>query len=189
MKRVSRNEFLKNLHRKTYTSAFEAFLCSMGSVSQLRRNLENIGGHRDFEAEEMERVRNRYYVMISRLKHDGLLKYNLSLTEKGIKSVSQFLKRKRSIPIPSSYEAESEKSIILVSFDIPEKKRKYRTWFRNVLRQLNFEMLHKSVWLGQSKIPQSLVDDLREFELVSFVEILEISKQGTVERILNKKSY
>ncbi len=188
MKRVSREKFLRNIHRKTYASAFDAFLCSMGLVSQLRKNLANVNTSRDFKAEEMQRIRNRYYVMVSRLKRDGLLKHDLSLTQRGIKFVSYLLKQKPSLPNPSSYEMGSKKGVVLVSFDIPEKKRKYRAWLRNVLRELDFKMLHKSVWFGETKIPQLFVDDLRDFKLTSFIEILEISKQGTVERVLDKNS-
>jgi DNA-binding transcriptional regulator PaaX len=187
MKRVSRGEFLKNIHSRTYSGPFEAFLCSMGSASQLRRNLENISGTYNAEVEEARRMHHRYDMMICRLKQDGLLKQDISLTQKGLRFVTQFLKHKPSIPVPSSYEPEAEKGVVLVSFDIPEKQRKYRAWLRDVLRQLNFEMLHKSVWFGNTKIPKSLLKDLRDFRLASFIEILEISKQGTIEKVLNKK--
>lgn len=42
---------------------------------------------------------------------------------------------------------------ILVSFDIPETKKKIRDWLRNQIKYWDFEMIHKSLWLGDGPFP------------------------------------
>lgn len=81
------------------------------------------------------------------------------------------------------YKKEDKKSLIIMSFDIPEKLRRKRNWLREVLRNLGFNMIHQSVWIGKSKIPKHMIDDLERIKILEFVEILEISKTGTLKNL------
>ena len=44
-------------------------------------------------------------------------------------------------------------------------------------------MIHKSVWIGKEKIPQELIIDLEELKILNFVEIFEVTKQGTLKKV------
>ena len=187
MKRSSKEIFLKNLHSKTYANAFEAFLFSMGSTQLLWQNLSRVN-EGEFD-NERRRVRSCFYTMSSRLKKDGLIKDDLTLTCKGIDFVNSFLNKShyvKKLP-PCSYEHTSDKTFILVIFDIPEKLRRYRAWLRNVLKSLDFTLLQKSVWMGEEKLPNQFLKDIHEMRIIRYIQILQISKRGTVEFIVRTK--
>ena len=67
-------------------------------------------------------------------------------------------------------------------FDIPEEKRRKRAWLRATLKNLEFKMEQQSVWIGRTKIPKRLVDDLDRFGLLDYVQIFEATKFGTLAR-------
>ena len=50
---------------------------------------------------------------------------------------------------------------ILISFDIPETKKKIRDWLRNQIKYWDFEMIHKSLWLGYGPLPKEFNDRLK----------------------------
>ena len=190
-RRVSKAEFLRTVQRKTYANAFEAFLCSAGSLYLLRQNLRNVDGgsfaSTTQETRELYKLKQRYYTMISRLRQDGLLTQELTITQKGASFILKLFGKKEELPHPATYTGIQKPGMTLVTFDIPEKQRRRRAWLRSVLKNLEFGMLHKSVWLGKKRIPKSLIDDLKKFRLVGFVEILEISKQGTIKNVFEDK--
>ena len=73
--------------------------------------------------------------------------------------------------------------LVIVAFDIPERVRRYRDWFRSVLENLGLTMIQKSVWMGKIKIPKALIDDLAELKLIDFVEIFEVGNEGSLTHI------
>ena len=42
-------------------------------------------------------------------------------------------------------------------------------------------MVHQSVWVGKTKIPETLILDLENLHILEYVEIFEISKNGTLK--------
>ena len=68
-------------------------------------------------------------------------------------------------------------------FDIPEKEKWKRVWLREVLGLCGFKMLQRSVWAGKNKIPEEFLADLRNFNMLEYVHIFEVSKKGTLKEI------
>ena len=179
--RFSRRAFLTNVHTKQFNSVFEAFLYSGRSTSLLRSNL-TIVGSRNNKKDEEEILRCRFYEMRSRLRKDGLLSKENTLTAKGMRYISRGENNQKQYP-KRFYEKGKEEKIVLVTFDIPEKKRGYRDWMRSALSSMGMEPLHKSVWVGKTAIPEDFLNDLQSSRLLDCVEILEISKKGTIKRL------
>jgi len=129
---------------------------------------------------ELKKERRNFYSMISKLKKDGLIEKTDNkwlITTKGKKWLREALGLKKK-------EYKPEKGTLkIVIFDIPEKLRKRRDWLRSVLRELGFEMLQKSVWIGKVKIPQEFIMDLQTAEIVDYVDIFEITKTGSLHQI------
>ncbi len=71
----------------------------------------------------------------------------------------------------------------IVLFDIPEKESAQRAWLREVLKNLKFTMLQKSVWVGNSSLPEEFMNDLRARGIDKFVEILAVTKSGTLRQL------
>jgi len=82
------------------------------------------------------------------------------------------------------YQKERGNKFIIVVFDIPEIQKRKRNWLRAALKNLDFKMVQKSVWFGRVKIPKEFLDHLCEMKLIDYVEIFEISKTGSLERLV-----
>ena len=65
---------------------------------------------------------------------------------------------------------------VLISFDIPEKKKKTRDWLRNQIKYWDFEMIHKSLWLGYGPLPKEFNDRLKQLGVNENVRIFKIRK-------------
>ena len=125
------------------------------------------------------------------MKRDDLIEENTEknkkhfvLTEKGKNKLLNLLtKRKNKFP-ENAYKKESGNNLIIVAFDIPETEKRKRGWVRAALKNLDFKMIQKSVWVGKTKIPKQFLDDLLKLRLIDFVEIFEVSKSGSLKHII-----
>lgn len=76
-------------------------------------------------------------------------------------------------------EKNEDNAWLMVLFDIPEKLRKSRDFFRHSLHELGFEQLQKSVWVT----PYNVVSELEKLiafgglkKFVKFLTVKEISR-------------
>lgn len=133
---------------------------------------------------ELEREKQQvFYTLLNKLKREGFVSKKQSkkgtiwsATEKGLKKLKALFGNKR-----LQYKVEDEKKLKIITFDIPEALKRKRDWLREILRFLEFHMLHKSVWIGTSKIPEDFLLDLRDAGLLNYVHILGVGAQGTVK--------
>lgn len=146
---------------------------------------KKIRANKKFQSEELEEKRQKLQKFLWKLKHDGLVvetkgenpKFSIS-SEGKIK----LAKLKKKLPA-GQYKKEIHNSPVIISFDIPEKLRRKRGWFREVIKNLGFKMIHQSVWVGNIKVPQELIIDLNRTNIIEFIEIFEISKAGSLRKI------
>lgn len=127
--------------------------------------------------------KRKFIVLVSKMKKQGLIKNennNWILTNEGtakLKKLREIFLRKK------VYEKQEENIAKIISFDVPENRKKYREWLRSTLKQLGFRMLHKSVWVGNNKLPEEFLLDLKNFNLLNCVEIVGVTKSGTLKNI------
>ncbi|MDO8493104.1 MAG: hypothetical protein Q7S19_00965 [bacterium] len=143
-------------------------------------------------AEEIlkKRERRRFDVLVSRLCSEGLVKkvtegdkVAITITSKGRERARELTKKAdRSLPA-GRYEIEQGKTVTIVSYDIPERERRKRSWIRSVLSRHEFTMLHQSTWVGTVQLPEEFMEDLRGLGMTSFVEIFSVSKSGTLKKV------
>ncbi|MDP1718925.1 MAG: CRISPR-associated endonuclease Cas2, partial [bacterium] len=103
------------------------------------------------------------------------------VTQKGKEKLLQLIKQRGSCP--KKYVAKISDEVVIVSFDVPEKNRTKRNWLRHVLKEMNFTMIQKSVWLAKLRLPKEFIEDLRLFKLLPCVQIFSVNKSGTIENI------
>lgn len=134
---------------------------------------------------EKERIeKHRLYNTLYHLKEDGLI----HKTKKGLWFPTAQGKVRKQLLIagknnhlpPFAYNIEKSAQWIIVVFDIPEKIKRKRVWLRAVLKRFGFQMLQKSVWIGRVKLPEKFIHDLHRVRLLSYVEILQITKSGSL---------
>jgi len=150
---------------------------------QKRRRLAST---RESQVEDLKNKRIRLQKFLSKLKHDGFIKQTegvekgFVISKKGRDKLVELKKKFQN----KHYEVKNAKvSPVIISFDIPEEFRKKRAWLREVIQNLGFEMVHKSVWVGNIKLPEELILDLDKMSILEFIEIFEVTKTGTLKKV------
>ncbi|MEK9182768.1 MAG: hypothetical protein AAB809_01675 [Patescibacteria group bacterium] len=140
------------------------------------------------QKKKMEKEREKERILklqkyLSKLKHDGLILENNSkqiyLSEKGKKKLNNFQNLVSSDKYSHSKKISGK--VIVVSYDIPIAFNKERRILRDILRKLGFGLVHKSVWVGKVTLPERFVADLSKLGILDYVEILEVTKNGTLK--------
>lgn len=137
-----------------------------------------------------KQTKTRYSKLIYKFKKEGLIKEEykdkrkfLIITAKGRSKLTSLLdKESKSLP-QTAYPKEKINYSIIVIFDIPEYKRNKRNWLRQALREINFKMAQKSVWIGKTRIPKEFLIDLDELGISQYVEIFAVNKSGSLGKV------
>ena len=170
---------------------FEAVLvsgygASIGKIDYEHKKLQKARSLDKVKNEDTAQKIKRLSIFLSKIKRDGLLEEAGDNTNKQFKITqkgkSKLLQLKNNLP-EKHYEKKIGGNVVIISFDIPERFRNKRNWFRDVIRNLGFEMIHQSVWLGKTKIPKELVENMGKLDILAYVQIFEISKSGTLKKI------
>lgn len=142
----------------------------------------------EIKAKWEEKERQKFYNLLWRLRKQGLIEKRKNknektlwkLTQKGLRYL-KFLKNKK-ILSPLKFNENKKDYQKVIVFDIPETQKKKRDWLRNTLVNLNFSMLQKSVWIGDSQLPEDFFYSLKELNLLPYIHIFAINKekQGTL---------
>lgn len=148
--------------------------------------IEYIYNKRLSEQERKKYIRKekiKYAKFIWYLKKSNLIEETndkkIQITKKGKERYLSLKKRgKYSI---KSYKMEGENNNIIIVFDIPEKEKRKRAWLRDVLKEMEFKLIQRSVWLGKGRLPKEFVDDIRTLNLSSYIHIFQVKKVGTLE--------
>jgi DNA-binding PadR family transcriptional regulator len=144
----------------------------------------------DLPENEWKKAGNRFYSMLNKLEKDGLIKKTkdknkslFGITSKG-KEKLKILKNRKKNDLPfKKYKKQDSNRTSIVIFDIPEKYRRKRDWLRVAITNLGFKMIQKSVWIGDVKISKDFLESLKNLYLLEYVEIFEITKQGTLKSL------
>jgi len=148
------------------------------------QKLKRISEAKKSETEIVKDRKRRLTIFISKMKHDGLIEKSENnkfiISDKGVDKLG---KLRNSLPTRFYKKKTGSSGPIIISFDIPEGLRRKRNWHREVIKNLGFEMVHKSVWIGKVKIPKEFILDLERLRILEFIEIFEVSKTGSLKRL------
>lgn len=130
---------------------------------------------------------HRLYNALSWLKRDGLIgkqgSGNWYITRKGKERWTKMIARLKNQLPQVRYPKDDSKEWKIIIFDIPEKEKRKRFWIRHALKHLKFKMLQKSVWIGKTKLPVEFINDLGRLHILSYIEILAITKSGSLRHL------
>lgn len=126
---------------------------------------------------------NNFKKYLSKLKSEGLILENSSrkiyLSNKGKNKLNDF---KNSFYLNKNlYEKRIGERVVMISYDIPIAFNKERNILRDMLRTLGLHLVHKSVWVGKVLLPSKFISDLNRLGILDYVEILEVTKNGTLK--------
>ena len=133
---------------------------------------------------EINKQKSEYFrKYLSKLKKEGLILENNSkqicLSEKGKKKLNTF---QNSFPLNKNlYKKETGDKVVVISYDIPIAFNRERNILRDMLQTLGFYLVHKSVWVGKVLLPARFISDLNRLGIMDYVEILEVTKNGTLK--------
>lgn len=159
------------------------------SASEIRRHIASYGNSQSQEGDQLAEAKRKAHNMLYRLRKDGLIDEDgpRAMLNKFGRSMLKKLRRENSkldVMPPKTYVAQKGIELKIVVFDIPEKQRRKRNWLRDVLVNLEYTMLQKSVWVGTDKIPKEFFDDLVRLNLLRCVEILSVTKTGSLRHVI-----
>lgn len=84
-------------------------------------------------------------------------------------------KRKYLYSFNFSFPKNKPKDLLLI-YDIPEGRKKERDWFRRQLKNLDFFMIQRSVWVGPSPLPSDFIFYLKRIGLYKEFKIFKLAK-------------
>jgi len=164
-------DFVDIILRAGYGASFSRF-----DYEYSKKNEKNLKVRIDRES------KRRLQKYISKLKSDGLMSENdfgmVLLSKKGREKLSK-LKENPKVD-KKIYHKESGAQLIIISYDLPKEFKRERDILREILKLLGFTFIHQSVWVGKIKLPKQFLIDLERLGILKFVEILEVTKSGSL---------
>jgi DNA-binding transcriptional regulator PaaX len=141
----------------------------------------------------VKKMRARYHNFLYKLKREGLVMQHgsasgitFAISRKGRAKLA-LLQGRESFPDKKKYDKDPGAGATIITFDISERDRKKRDWFRSVLRHLGFTMVQRSVWVGTTRIPLALLRDLQDLNLLEHVEAFQVLKVGNLKKLSLQK--
>ncbi len=116
---------------------------------------------------------------LSRLKNQGLVT-NKNRVWEITTAGKEFLASK--VPALRRFFPTRKKAVargMILMFDIPETRRKYRDWLRIELAGFGFDQIQRSVWFGPP-LPKEFILYLKEIKLTPHIRFFRVSEQDII---------
>lgn len=153
------------------------------SICSIGKTKTSVGAYRAYEEAQQllgdfnyETIKNiiiqlkqKRYITYKRKK----LKETLEITKEGKKRLQEIL--------PTYYKKRSwDGRMYLVTYDIPEKKKKNRELLREYIKRLAGGMLQKSVWITPYNPREVLEEFIQQHHLSGIVLVSDMGKDGAI---------
>lgn len=163
---------------------------SLRNMRQLSEGMDETPGRKAVRlAKEKYGAYRRYHALLHKLEEQGLLATEGSghdkrwaLTKKGRSRI----KEQRALAIRNE-SLTTNGGVTVISYDIPEAKRKIRGQLRDMLKMTGFEQAHQSLWHGNKQVTKEFLRTLRELKIFDNVHIFEINKTGSLKKLAGAK--
>ncbi len=132
----------------------------------------NFFGFPRFREYNPRSLRSTYY----RLKKNKFISENdcgISITKAG----QTFLENNQNdlINFTSPFKKNEPKNLLLM-FDVPIEKNKYRDWLRRQLKEFGYIMVQQSVWIGPSPLPKDFKAYVKEIGIQKSIRTFKLAK-------------
>lgn len=126
-----------------------------------------------------DKNRKRFAQLVCKLRDGGYLKTlkvkGRSATIVTPKGIEKLFKTKLKM---TEKKRRKDKKWQMVLFDIPEKERRHRDWFRKGLQYLGYKKLQKSIWVCPYDTLEETENLIKRYKLEPHVELLLVKKIG-----------
>jgi|SRR3989338_2846000 len=82
------------------------------------------------------------------------------------------------VAFSSPFSKGLPKNLILM-YDVVEAKKKERDWFRRQLKNFDYIMIQRSVWVGPSPLPKEFLDYVKEIGLKDHLKTYKLAQAYT----------
>ncbi len=139
------------------------------SYKNLRGYLRNLPRFKNYKLKSID---NALYL----IRKDAFIKQELRgwiVTQAG----KNYIKRKQDSleQFVFNFSKDTPKDL-LVMFDIPQEKKGEREWFRWQLKQADYVMIQKSVWVGPSPLPKEFLKYLETIGLKDLIKTFKLAR-------------
>ena len=108
----------------------------------------------------------------------GLPSFSTSKNETSGKK--KFIKKRHYLrSFTSNFNKKDAPKNLLLMYDIPHVMKKERDWFRRQLKNFDFIMIQKSVWVGPSPLPPDFLNYLKKISLKKEFKTFKLAKPYT----------
>ncbi len=163
---------------------------SLRNMRQLSRGMDETPGKKAVRlTKEKYAEYKRYHGLLRKLEKQELLAEEGSGRNKRwalAKKGRALLKEKRAL-VKKQESLTTSGGVTVISYDIPETRRKIRGQLRDILKIMEFEQAHQSLWYGNKRITKGFLRTLRELKIFDFVHIFEITKTGSLKKVQDKE--
>lgn len=178
---------MKNSTKRKLTLVKEILLETMNTAKAIYEIFErpSLWG-KDYPKRNKQTV----YNTVNRLEKEG---YLVEVEERGRKRYRATLKGKAKIFAYLKKDKKWDGKWRIVVFDVPEKKKRLRNYFRGCLINLGFRQLQKSVWISPYNIAdtiEELIRLCRAKEYVHYLLVEELDNRDVLMKLfkLNKNA-
>lgn len=128
---------------------------------------------------QKEKERKDFYRLIQKLKESGCLKTLKVKDKRAAMITSKGIEKLFRIELKlMEKKKRKDKKWQMILFDIPEKQRRYRDYFRTSLQYLGYKKLQKSIWVCPYDTEKETKELIKRYNLKQFVELLLVEKIG-----------
>lgn len=142
------------------------------NANKIFRNYTNAKDIWDYYEEFKNLKENSARTILWRLQKKGLVEKkekSYKLTALGLSFIKFFREKELN-------EKPWDGKWRIVMFDIPEKMRLKRNWFRSQLLNNEYKLLQKSVFIGKKPLKENLFYDLMKLQLHKYIRIITVGE-------------
>lgn len=81
-----------------------------------------------------------------------------------------------------SEKTDKDPKDLLLLYDVPEKDRSKREWLRRELKNFNYIMIQRSVWVGPSPLPKEFTQYLKSLGLKDTIKTFKLEKGYNIQK-------
>jgi hypothetical protein len=123
--------------------------------------------------------------LIKKLKNKNIIDLGgekIKLTTHGQKILREIKISEITINEPESWDGNWH----LVAYDIPEKYKKLRQWFRELLEKNGFYQIQKSLWVHPFECKEEIAIICKELNILPYVVIMKTDKLPNEEKMIDR---
>jgi len=127
---------------------------------------------------QKRKSRYTFKSIISYLSQKGYIKVKSLQAKEGIILTQKGMEKVLKVGLyKTKKKKRKDRKWLMVIFDIPEKKRKMRDFFREQIQILGFKELQKSVWVCPYDVLKEIQFLIQKFSLFRYIKIFLIEEQ------------